>query len=542
MLLDKYKKIIAAFIFAFLSVSVFAADTSALVKKQLTAAEDAMDEDDVETAYKKVNGALQMMNEETPATLRSSVLSEAKLIYQQKLELIVQEYDGVALSDIKIMLEKYPEVKNTKTEKLLSQIEENQKIAAENQRKAELAASEAAAQKRHLEEQQSIKQQTQALERQNEALSKQNEAISKQAESNAELAESMKNQAESMKNQAETQAELAESMKSQAEEIAKSNENSAKNLKAIQDGFAGMQDSMSNQAEALKESSQVQAKSATIMVVSIIGIAVLILIIVLVVIVIARRSMQQQAERQEQYMQAFRLIAENTSNTNRIMLGGVTDLYGNHGEALKLAGTSTWAPAQALPDVTFTPEEEEELKQLAVKCEEIGAKIDQITNRKNNSKNISELVYKLSMQLGLSQGIAMLNFCASMIYDAGFLGVDPSIWEAEKLTDAQKEEMRNHVNIAEKYLDFVPKKYWAVFDDASKKHHENMDGSGYPNGLKGDEIPQIARLIRVAETFVALSSRRNYRQAMDKETAIAKLREQPEYYDTAVVDMLDQIV
>ena len=188
MLLDSYKKIIAALAFAFLTVSVFAADTSALVKKQLTAAEDAMDEDDIETAYKKVNGALQMMNDETSATLRASVISEAKLIYQQKLERLVENYDGVALSDIKIMLDKYPDVRNTKTEKLLSQIEENQKIAAENQRKAELAASEAAAQKRHNEEQQSMKQQTQALEKQNEALSqqreameKQNEAISKQA-------------------------------------------------------------------------------------------------------------------------------------------------------------------------------------------------------------------------------------------------------------------------------------------------------------------------------------------------------------------------
>ena len=520
MLLDKYKRIIAAFIFAFVAAGAFAADTSALVKKQLTAAEDAMDDGDIETAYKKVNGALQMMNDETTPTLRASVISEAKLVYQQKLEAILANYDGAALSDVKIMLEKYPDVKNTKTEKLLAQIDEEQKIAAENQRKAELAASEAAAQKRHNEEQASIKQQTQALEKQNEALTKQHEAMEKQAESNAEL---------------------AESMKTQAEELAKSNENSEKNLKAIQDGFAGMQDSMSDQAEALKESSKAQAKSTTIMVFSIVGIAVLILIIVLVVIVIARRSMKQQAERQEQYMQAFRLIAENTGNTNRIMLGGATDLYGQSAP-LKLAGTSSWAPAAALPDVTFTPEDEEELKQLAVKCEEIGTKIDQITNRKNNSKNVSELVYKLSMQLGLSQGNSMLNFCAAMIYDAGFLGVDPSIWEAETLTDEQKEEMHSHVNIAEKYLDFVPKKYWEVFDDASKKHHENMDGSGYPNGLKGDEIPQIARLIRVAETYVSMSSRRNYRQAMDKETAIEKLREQPGFYDSAVVDTLDQIV
>jgi len=514
MLSDKLKKILAAFTFSLIAISLFAADTSALVKKQLTAAEDALDEDDIETAYKKVNGALQMMNDETAPSLRASVISEAKLIYQQKLSGLVDNYDGTALSDIKIMLDKYPDVKNTKIEKLLAEIEENQKIAIENQRKAELAASEAAAKQRHEEEQQSLKKQTDALE-------KQNEAISKQAESNAEL---------------------AESMKTQAEELAKSNENSEKNLKAIQDGFTGMKDSLSDQAEALKESSKVQSKSTTIMVFSIIGIAILILIIVFVVIVVARRSMKAQAARQEQYMQAFRLIAENTGNTNRIMLGGVTDLYGGHSEALKLAGTSTWAPAQALPDVTFTPEDEEELKALAVKCEEIGTRIDQITKRKNNSKNVSELVYKLSMQLGLSQGNAMLNFCAAMIYDAGFLGVDSEIWDAENLTDQQKEEMRSHVDIAEKYLDFVPKKYWEVFDDASKKHHENMDGSGYPHGLKGDEIPQIARLIRVAETFVSMSSRRNYRQAMDKETAIEKLREQPQFYDTAVVDVLEKIV
>ena len=512
MLLDKYKRIIAALIFAFVTVSVFAADTSSLVKKQLEAAEEAVDEGDIETAYKKINGALQMMNDAEP-NVKASVVSEAKLIYSQKLEGILEKYDGAALSEVKIYLDKYPDVKNTKIEKLLAQIEEKQKVETENQRKAELEASEKAAQRRHDEEQKSIKQQTEAIEKQNEAISK----------------------------QAESSAELAESMKTQAEELAKSNENSEKNLKAIQSGFADLQGSMSDQAEALKESSKTQAKSTKIMVFSITGIALLILLIVLVVIVIARRNMKLQEQRQEQYMQAFRLIAENTGNTNRIMLGGATDLYGQSAP-LKLAGTSTWAPAAALPDVTFTPEDEEELKQLAVKCEEIGAQIDQVTNRKNNSKNVSELVYKLSMQLGLSQGNSMLNFCAAMIYDAGFLGVDPTIWETETLSEEQKEEMHNHVNIAEKYLDFVPKKYWEVFDDASKKHHENMDGSGYPNGLKGDEIPQIARLIRVAETYVSMSSRRNYRQAMDKETAIEKLREQPGFYDSAVVDTLDQIV
>ena len=69
-----------------------------------------------------------------------------------------------------------------------------------------------------------------------------------------------------------------------------------------------------------------------------------------------------------------------------------------------------------------------------------------------------------------------------------------------------------------------------------------MDGSGYPHGLKGKEIPQIARLIRVAETYVSLSSKRNYRETFDKETAIQTLKEQPQFYDPAVVNMLDSIV
>jgi len=146
------------------------------------------------------------------------------------------------------------------------------------------------------------------------------------------------------------------------------------------------------------------------------------------------------------------------------------------------------------------------------------------------------------MQLGLPSGLAMLNFCAAMVYDAGFLGIDPELLSATDLTDEQRKALQGHVALAEKHLDFVPKKYWSIFEDAATKHHENIDGSGYPKGLKGDEIPQIARLIHVAESYVSLSSRRNYRQTMDKETAIQKLKEQPDLYDTMVVDVLNEIV
>ena len=138
--------------------------------------------------------------------------------------------------------------------------------------------------------------------------------------------------------------------------------------------------------------------------------------------------------------------------------------------------------------------------------------------------------------------MAMLNFCAAMVYDAGFLGIDPDLLSSSILTKEEKESIKIHVSLSEKYLDFVPKKYWTIFEDAVMKHHENMDGSGYPNGLKGDEIPLIARLIHIAESYISISSRRAYRAPIDKETAVGKLKAEPELYDEDIVDALDKIV
>ena len=331
--------------------------------------------------------------------------------------------------------------------------------------------------------------------------------------------------------QARAMKEQAAAMKEQANATIQSQ---AEFKNALESGLKDMGNAFTASAEETKKSTRVIAFA-------VIGIALLILIIILVIVAICKRGFKQQELQQAQYVEAFKLLAANQSQTNRLMLGGVTDLYGANPQ-LRIAGTSTWAPAQALPDVTFSEEDEDELKQLAVKCEEIGQQIDYSTGRKNNSKNVSELVYKLSIQLGLPQGMSMLNFCAAMIYDAGFLGIDPDLLSSTSLTAEEKEAMKEHVNLAEKHLDFVPKKYWSVFEDAAMKHHENIDGSGYPNGLKGDEIPQIARLIRVAESYVSLSSRRSYRDAMDKESAVSALREQSNLYDIDVVEALDKIV
>lgn len=502
MLLNNCKKILFSIIFVACSVTLFAATTDLSVRF-LDKANEAFEDNNIEDAYKYVNQALAVAKDKES---QANVLYFAQTVYSVKLQNLLEKYDDMAFIDIQMNLEKYPNVENTKIKKLMKQIETEQANIAKAAEKAEVQAQRKIEAERFEAQQESLEAQTQAMK---------------------EQADAIKQQAEDTK---QSQEALKEAIIKQAE-VTQTTQAEFKN--ALETGLKDM-------GNAFTESAKEQKRSTKVIAFAVIGIAIIILIVVLLIIVIVRHGLKQQKIQQEQYVQAFKMLAATQNQTNRIMLGGAVDIYGQGN--LRIAGTSTWAPAQALPDVTFTEEDEEELKQLAIKCEEIGQKIDSATGRKNNSKNVSEIVYKLSIQLGLPQGLAMLNFCAAMIYDAGFLGIDPDLLSSTTLTEEEKEAMKEHVNLAEKYLSFVPKKYWNVFEDAAMKHHENIDGTGYPKGLKGDEIPQIARLIRVAESYVSLSSRRSYRGAMDKESAVAALREQENLYDKDVVDVLEQIV
>lgn len=489
MLLGKLKRIIIALVLVFFTTTVFAATTD-LAVRFLNKANEAYEDGNIEDAYKYVNQALAVAKEEDSQT---NVLYFAQTVYKVKLQELQKKYDDMALIDIKMNLEKYPNIENATIKKLVKQIEQDQENKEKAAQKAETAAQRKVEQERFEAQQESMEAQAKA----------------------------MKEQADAMKEQAEATKQGQEDFKNALE--------------------TGLKDMGATFTDAFSETAKETKRSTRVIALSIIGIAIIIVFLVLLIMVIIKKAAKANLVQQEQYAQAFRLLAQNQNQTNRLMLGGITDIYGGN-PSLRIAGSSTWAPAAALPDVTFSEEDEEELKQIAVKCEEIGQQIDNVTGRKNNSKNVGELVYKLSIQLGLPQGMAMLNFCAAMIYDAGFLAIDPDLLVATQLTEEEKQAMKEHVNLAEKHLEFVPKKYWSVFEDAAMKHHENIDGTGYPQGLEGDEIPQIARLIRVAESYVSLSSKRSYRGAMDKETAVNTLKEQPGIYDTEVVEALDKLV
>ena len=335
---------------------------------------------------------------------------------------------------------------------------------------------------------------------------------------------------------AKTKAELEALEKALAEAKALNEQDKAERLTREQELLQAQKELYES---ALSENSERDESTRKFFILAgsvILGFVLIIFVIVLIVIRVTAKNSKKQ---QEQFEATLQLVSQMSRNPNeRLSLGQFTDLYDQDGVKPAVQGKISGA----LPRPEMTDEEQRELKDLALQCEALGEQIDKVTGRKNNSKNVAEMVFKLAHEMQCSSYDSMLYFCASMVYDAGFLSVDPQIFLKEKLSDEEKYEIRGHVKHGASELTFVPEKYRKVFLDATLMHHENMDGTGYPEGIKGDAIPLIARILRVVESFISLISRRNYRGIFDKEAAINELKSNPGLYDKEVVHALDQIV
>ncbi len=317
---------------------------------------------------------------------------------------------------------------------------------------------------------------------------------------------------------------------------------SSEQTQKVNDVF--QQELLDTQKEAY-ESALLQAKEATgtnnrvliLAVLLLAGVCFIIFILVVINMVINLKSAKTQNEKFVETLQTVSQLVRVPSAP--AALGILPPIYGADTEMRMIGST---VAETGLPQAPATDEEKAALNELARKCKDIGLQIDQVTGRKNNSKNVAEMIFKIAQEMGIGSYEATIFFAVGMAYDIGFLEIDAKLLAAETLTDDQKYEIRNHVKQGLAQLSFVPEKYMAVFADGVLMHHENMDGSGYPEGLSGNRIPYIARLIHVAESFVALISRRNYRDIYDKESAIAELRKKPGLYDQQIVDVLDRLI
>ena len=141
---------------------------------------------------------------------------------------------------------------------------------------------------------------------------------------------------------------------------------------------------------------------------------------------------------------------------------------------------------------------------------------------------------KMSLQNENTEDIKL----ASLLHDIGKIGVKESILDKQgKLTGDEYEHIKTHVVICERILAPIIKKESVI--QIVMHHHEHVDGSGYPNGLKDTAIPLGARIVAVADAYDALLSERPYRKALSKEGARAELvKFSGIYFDPEIVNIL----
>lgn len=133
---------------------------------------------------------------------------------------------------------------------------------------------------------------------------------------------------------------------------------------------------------------------------------------------------------------------------------------------------------------------------------------------RGHSGRVAEYSSLICAELGLSPEESMRIRLSALLHDIGKIGMDQQILtKPGGLTAEEFAILKTHTTRGAEMLRPVPE--FADLLAGVELHHESMDGSGYPHGLKGDQIPLMARVIAVADTFDAMTHNRTYQDAMD---------------------------
>ncbi len=161
---------------------------------------------------------------------------------------------------------------------------------------------------------------------------------------------------------------------------------------------------------------------------------------------------------------------------------------------------------------------------------------------RGHSQRVGDTAVEIGRELGLSETDIKLLRYGGILHDIGKIGIVESILlKQSQLTPEEMTVMREHPAIGDSIIGAVS--FLKSVRAAVRSHHERWDGTGYPDKLKGDEIPLIARIVACADTFDACTSTRPYQKAMPLDVALGimdKLRGAS--LDPKVVDALHRVV
>ncbi len=156
-----------------------------------------------------------------------------------------------------------------------------------------------------------------------------------------------------------------------------------------------------------------------------------------------------------------------------------------------------------------------------------------------HSERVTDYAAGICNEMGMSKEYCEMIRVASLLHDYGKIGIRDSILKKNGLLNPEeRREIETHAEKTKSILEQISfEGYYRQVPEIAGSHHEKYDGTGYPKGLRGEEIPLGARIIAVADCFEAVTSKRHYRDPMPIEKAVEILNEQRgSHFDSNVVD------
>jgi HD-GYP domain-containing protein (c-di-GMP phosphodiesterase class II) len=141
---------------------------------------------------------------------------------------------------------------------------------------------------------------------------------------------------------------------------------------------------------------------------------------------------------------------------------------------------------------------------------------------RGHSERVSRFSVAIAQRLNLPDDEVEKIRISALLHDVGKIGIDDKILKKPAaLTDEEYEIMKKHPQKGYKIMSQIPA--MKEFLPGMYMHHEMVDGRGYPQGLKGEEIPLMGKIVAVADTFDAMTTERPYQKAMEFEAALQRI-------------------
>ncbi|WP_428911939.1 HD-GYP domain-containing protein [Niallia sp. Krafla_26] len=162
----------------------------------------------------------------------------------------------------------------------------------------------------------------------------------------------------------------------------------------------------------------------------------------------------------------------------------------------------------------------------------------------NHSKNVAKNSLEIAQKMNLPKDMCDVIYVGGLLHDIGKIGIPEHVLnKPEKLTDEEFNIIKTHPTIGYNIIKHVTNFNKNGVLDVVLYHHERYDGKGYPKGLKGEQIPLVARIVAVADTFDAMSSKRVYRDELELEYILNEIhKSKGAQFDPKIVDVFLSLV